>query len=169
MNIFILDEDIKKSAQAHCDKHICKMILESAQLLCTAVNYYAGEQVTPYKSTHINHPCSLWVRESWTNFNYLTLLMIELEKEWQFRFNHTKWHKSVVELTKCNILALACTYFPSDGKSKGLTPFALCMPEEYKVSGNAVQSYRNYYNGEKQHLFKWTNRDKPEWVNSYEK
>ncbi len=68
MNIFILDEDITKSAQAHCDKHVVKMILESAQLLCTAVNYYAGEQVTPYKSTHMNHPCSIWVRESLANF-----------------------------------------------------------------------------------------------------
>ena len=44
MNIFILDENIEKCAQYHCDKHIIKMILESAQLLCTAhwINKYAG-------------------------------------------------------------------------------------------------------------------------------
>ena len=44
MNIFILDKDIEKCAQYHCDKHLIKMILESAQLLCTAhwIDKYVG-------------------------------------------------------------------------------------------------------------------------------
>lgn len=63
MNIFYLDENPNLCAQYHCDRHVIKMILESAQLLCTALNVVAGQQVTPYKSTHVNHPCSIWVRE----------------------------------------------------------------------------------------------------------
>ena len=38
MNIFILDNDIEQCARYHCDQHVGKMILESAQLLCTALN-----------------------------------------------------------------------------------------------------------------------------------
>ena len=94
MNIFILDENIEKCAQYHCDKHIIKMILESAQLLCTAhwINKYAGfiprkleskewekvrEQKTndprdfPYLPTMHNHPCSIWVRSSLDNYEWL--------------------------------------------------------------------------------------------------
>ena len=82
MNIFYLDEDPRLCAQYHCDRHVIKMILESAQLLCTAVNILAGEQVTPYKSTHVNHPCSIWVRESFDNWNYVWNLAKHLEVEW---------------------------------------------------------------------------------------
>jgi len=44
MNIFILDEDLEQCAKAHVDKHCVKMILESAQMLCTAhwINKYLG-------------------------------------------------------------------------------------------------------------------------------
>lgn len=68
MNIFYLDKDPKLCAQYHCDKHVVKMILESAQLLCTAVNEAAGKEVAPYKSTHVNHPCSIW---SWSGIDDL--------------------------------------------------------------------------------------------------
>jgi hypothetical protein len=162
MNIFILDNDIEKCAQAHVDKHVVKMILESAQLLCTAVNYYAGEQVTPYKTSHVNHPCAVWVREELSNFCYLLDLMNALNKEYRRRFNKQNNHKSVDVLVKSNIWDLAMKYYPYE--IKPLTPFAICMPEEYKVVGDAVQSYRNYYNGAKRDLHKWTNREKPEWI-----
>ena len=36
MNIFILDEDPVQAAQLQCDKHVVKMIVESAQMLSTA-------------------------------------------------------------------------------------------------------------------------------------
>ena len=59
MNIFYLDKDPQQAAKYHCDKHVVKMILESAQMLCTVVNEISGGQVTPYKSTHKNHPCKI--------------------------------------------------------------------------------------------------------------
>ena len=37
MNLFYLDEDLDKCAEYHVDKHIVKMPLEVAQILCTAV------------------------------------------------------------------------------------------------------------------------------------
>ena len=36
MNIFFLNEDSRMCAQAHCDKHVVKMILEYAQMMSTA-------------------------------------------------------------------------------------------------------------------------------------
>jgi hypothetical protein len=86
VNIFILDDDIKLCAQYHCDQHVVKMILESVQLLCTALNKKGFE--TPYKSTHVKHPCVLWVEESYDNFLWLTELVRELNTEYKFRYDN---------------------------------------------------------------------------------
>jgi hypothetical protein len=66
MNIFILDNDIKTCVQYHYDQHVLKMILESVQMLCTVLNKKGF--LTPYKSTHANHPCGLWAEASFDNF-----------------------------------------------------------------------------------------------------
>lgn len=174
MNIFYLDQNPKLCAQYHSDKHVVKMILESAQLLCTALNVVAGEQVTPYKSTHVNHPCSIWVRKSFANWNYVYQLMLCLEDEWRFRFNHDKKHKSVKLLEEFSsnrsFRSLAREYLFTD---KLMTPPPLCMPDDCKsklesdlwtFGGKEVLSYRKYYNQEKRHLHKWTNREAPFWI-----
>ena len=43
MNIFILDEDPRKAAQMVCDKHVNKMIIESAQMMSTVHRMLDGE------------------------------------------------------------------------------------------------------------------------------
>ena len=70
MNIFVLDKDPKKAATQQIDKHIVKMPLESAQMLCAALARH-GREDTPYKATHKNHPCTLWAGESQGNFRWL--------------------------------------------------------------------------------------------------
>jgi len=167
MNIFYLDQDPKLCAQYHTDKHVVKMILESAQLLCTAINTLSGEQVTPYKSTHVNHPCSLWVRSSFDNWIYTYNLMEALEKEWQYRFNQTRRHLSVVKLIKCEPYEYKLPIFagrPGILQHKGLTPPALAMPDYCKISSDPVECYREYYRKEKIELHKWTGRDRPYWI-----
>ena len=82
MNIFFLDYDTQKCAQYHCDKHVVKMVLETAQLLCGV--HHTTPQVTPqvpYKLSHKNHPCAIWCRESLSNYLYLCDLGLELCKE----------------------------------------------------------------------------------------
>ena len=79
MNIFILDANIKKCARYHCDQHVVKMILESVQIMCTALNKKGFD--TPYKSTHINHPCVLWTEKSYDNFLWLSRLAYALNDE----------------------------------------------------------------------------------------
>ena len=160
MNIFYLDEDPRLAAQYHCDKHVVKMILESAQLLCTAVNVLAGEQVTPYKSTHVNHPCSIWVRDNFDNWNYVHRLMLELELERLIRFKSDKEHKSITAMHDACLYNKALKYLPA---VEGTTP-ALAMPDHCKISSDPVECYREYYRKEKVALHKWTNREVPFWL-----
>lgn len=150
MNIFVLDYDIKKCAEYTCDKHCVKMILESAQLLSTTVRLSGIDK--GYKICYINHPVSKWVRESLRNWLWLRELVINLNAEWQRRFNHRENHKSfevVMSLPYPKI------------KDIGLTKFALAMPDKYKCT-DVVESYRNYYKGEKQDIASWKN-GKPWW------
>lgn len=154
MNIFILDKDVKKCAQYHCDKHVVKMILETAQLLCGV--HHMTDQVTdqvPYKLSHKNHPCAIWARESYTNYLYLCELGLALCDEYTHRYG--KRHKSMEVI-------MWCISNRPNIPDKGLTEFAKAMPEEYKVK-SAVESYRNYYRGAKSGFASWKNRDIPRW------
>ncbi len=62
MNIFLLDIDWQINATYHVDKHVVKMILESAQLLSTAVRLSGID--AGYKAAYKNHPCAIWTRQS---------------------------------------------------------------------------------------------------------
>jgi hypothetical protein len=154
MNIFLLDYDLKKCAQSHVDKHVVKMILETAQLLCgvhhVTESHWSG---VPYKLSHKNHPCSIWARESLTNYLYLCELGLELCKEYTYRYG--KRHKSQDVIEWCMI------YKPNIA-DRGFTEPAKAMPDEYKVD-DVVESYRNYYRGAKSGFATWKGREIPEW------
>lgn len=180
MNIFILDEHKELNAQYHCDKHVVKMILEHAQIISSnnwidsvlgyvprmlsanerkkVTDYYTQYKDTNlgYKPTHINHPCTIWARESFSNYLYLYNLTHALHKEWKYRYNHpeSKVHLSIEKIANIGI--------PLNMEDEGLTPFAQAMPDKYK-SDNAVEAYRNYYIGDKADIVSWKNRDKPYW------
>lgn len=159
MNIFTLDEDIQKAAEYHVDKHIVKMPLEMSQLLCTAhrvINPDGPYQNILYKKTHVNHPCSIWVRENSANYEWAFQMFAALATEYTHRYG--KQHLSWLKLS--GILFNAPMGI---NESKSMTPFAQAMPDQYR-SSDAVHSYRQYYLGEKHHLFSWKNRDVPSWV-----
>lgn len=153
MNIFVLDTDVRQCAQYHCDQHVVKMILESAQMLCTTLNQRGLK--TPYRSTHIHHPCVLWLDESYDNFLWLTSLATELNREYRYRYQRKADHASLAV-----IKAIRHNTYPS----RGLTEFAQAMPDAYKIAGNAVQAYRDFYRGEKLGFATWTRRNMPEWI-----
>ena len=151
MNIFILDKDIEKCAQYHCDQHVVKMILESVQMLCTALN--KKDFVTPYKSTHMKHPCVLWVEESFSNFIWLKSLAVALNNEYRYRYDKDHDHKSMAVLDKISQYSY---------EDSGLTEFAQAMPDEYK-DDDPIKAYRNYVIHEK-HYAQWNkNREQPTW------
>lgn len=152
MNIFVLDSNLIKCAKYHCDKHVVKMILESAQLLSSACRL-AGLDLG-YKLTHANHPCAKWVRASEDNFLWLADLAHFLNEEYKTRFNHTVNHKSF-DL----IQTLPLPKLPN----LGLTAQPLCMPDEYKTE-DIVTSYRNYYKLGKTDILTYNHSEKPYWL-----
>lgn len=155
MNIFVLDENPSLAAQYLCDKHVIKMVLESAQLLCS-VFYTNSNIIPPYRLTHKNHPCAKWARYSKDNFEWLLKHFYGLLKEYKTRYN--KIHKCQ-QIFDWIINNRQCLNFNNTGLSK----FILAMPEQYK-SKDTVISYRNYYNGEKLKFAKWKLGNKPKWV-----
>lgn len=153
MNIFVLDHDIERCAQYHCDQHVVKMILESVQILCTALNKKGI--VTPYKSTHLKHPCVLWVEESFDNFLWLKDLALFLNDEYRYRFDKQVDHQSISVLREISIYRYA---------RRGMTPFTQAMPAAYKIPGDTIAAYRQFYLAEKLHFARWTRREKPDWL-----
>ena len=87
MNIFFLDKADFKSAEYLCDKHVPKMLLESCQMLSTAVRRHLlhdDELPYIYKSAYPNHPMTLWVGESPDNFAWTIIHGLEICKEYGF-------------------------------------------------------------------------------------
>ena len=166
MNIFVLDRDPFKCAQYHCDKHVVKMILESAQILSTThhelkTSLHENPYITIYKATHRNHPCTIWTRKCIENYQWLSLLALELCNEYTFRYG--KVHSSE---TLIQHLAISWPFIPSHKENNicCVTPFVQAMPEKYKIENDAVTAYRNYYKYEKKHFAKYTKREVPAWL-----
>jgi len=182
MNIFYLDRDPKICAEMHNDKHTIKMVLEYSQLLSTAHRVIDGSQyigltktgrkqvryILPddresilYSATHIHHPSAVWVRQSADNYKWLWSLLNELCKEYTYRYG---------KVHKCEETGLveALRWVPNNIKEHAMfTEPTPAMPDECKVPGDSLQSYRNYYNMNKQHLAKWNgkinSRQAPQW------
>jgi hypothetical protein len=112
MNIFVTSSDPVKCAKYLDNKRLVKMVLESAQLLSTAmtVSGIAG----PYKVTHINHPCSVWARESKDNYNWLLAHFVALCNEYTNRYSRIHKCESLLGQFKSylgNYTASAPKYF----------------------------------------------------------
>ena len=173
MNIFYLDKDPKLASKYHNDKHTVKMILELAQLLCTAHRVLDGElyiELTNknrrvkrwkhntldnifYKTTHVNHPCSKWIRASKDHYEWTYKLFVELCKEYTLRFK--KIHLTEVKLK--NVLST----LPKNIPENGFVDPPQAMPNYCKCK-NAVDGYRKYYMNEKRHINFWKNKI-PDW------
>lgn len=152
MNIFVLDNNIDKAVEFHTDKHIVKMILESAQMLCTVLHLNGID--APYKKTHAKHPCTIWANRSLENWMWLKEFALKLNKEYKYRYGKDVDHKSATV-----VMNLPTPNLPS----LGLTPFAKAMPDELMSIENPVEAYRQYYMQEKRHIAQWTKRPTPYW------
>ena len=179
MNIFYLDKEPQTCAEMHVDKHVVKMILEYAQLLSTTHRYLdgainigssaSGRKKTIYRlpdgrdnllysATHINHPSTIWVRKNQQNYIWLTQLLSELCKEYTYRYG---------KVHKCEQIGLVEYLRNNEPKNIPMGPFTEptpAMPDHYKVSGDSISSYKNYYLGDKTRMFSWKNRETPAWI-----
>jgi len=179
MNIFYLDKNPRVCAEMHVDKHCVKMILEYAQLLSTAHRYLDGiltdglsksgrkrkqyilsdkrEQVL-YSATHINHPSAVWVRQSDKNYMWLAEMLEMLCCEYTYRYG--KVHK----VESMGLMQLLKNEFPKNIPTGNFTEPTPAMPDHYKVAGDSITSYKNYYLGDKTRMFSWKNRPTPSWI-----
>jgi len=179
MNIFYVDHNPVVAAQSLVDKHVVKMILESAQLLSTAHRYLDGVEVVGksktgrkakrwvlndsredvlYSATHINHPSAVWCRESVENYNWLVEHFFALGNEYTYRYGKT--HKCFQ-----GDLAYMLQSPPNSLKVYEWTEMPSAMADEYKISNDPLTNYRNYYILGKSRMHSWKNRQPPEWIN----
>ena len=142
MNIFFLHKDPIEAAKLQYNKHVVKMILESAQMLCTAHHHYESDVDIPYKKAHYNHPSTKWVRENASNYSWLYRHMIGLGAEYRDRYG-----KEHLSITKCKHL----WKIPKGIPMADLTQPPQCMPDEYK-DNCSIEAYWNYYIAEKKNV-----------------
>jgi len=159
MNIFYLDPDPRVCAEMHCDKHCVKMILETAQLLCTAQRILDGDEAADkaglYKTAFQHHPCSVWVRECADNYLYSFYLLVSLCEQFEVRYKKT--HRTEKLLEPLRKLPL---YISLD---KSFTEPPQCMPDQYK-GDDTVKAYHDYYINEKLGFAKWNYTEAPTWA-----
>ena len=184
MNIFYLDKNPRIAAEYHCDKHVVKMILESAQLLSAAHRLLDGNLVVGskmvagslparwrktskweipdareqilYGASHVNHPSCIWARANIDHYRYLYDLFVYLIDEYKYRYNG-KTHKCETLLEPLFSAPVNINY-----ESPWKEP-PQAMPDECKVEGDSVKAYRNYYIMHKARFAKWTRRNEPVW------
>jgi hypothetical protein len=154
MNIFFLHYDPKTCAQLHANKHIVKMCIETAQLLCSAHHMTNSDYKAHYKLSHKNHPCAVWTRSSLSNYKWLCDLGIELCKEYTFRYEKIHKCQPIIEELSWN--------FP-DIEDIGFTSPKQCMPDMYKDE-DPVEAYRQYYIFDKSHIHQWKKREVPDFI-----
>lgn len=163
MNLFILDTCPTTAAQLQCNKHVVKMIVETAQLLSTAHRLLDGNEYIElvkgrrlrrwrlsdkredrlYKATHWNHPSAIWTRESDGNYNWAVKHLRALLCEYTRRYN---------KVHKCEEIYKTLLTLPQGIKSADQTPFNVCISEELYPGievGDPVESYRRYYKAKK--------------------
>lgn len=193
MNLFYLDKDLEKCAQYHVDKHVSKMILEAAQIICTnlTVDHLFGDlpgklnseqnkklsdfrkeqkeltqedRLFKYLPTMQNHPSTIWARSSLENFYWTHCYAHALAEEYRYRYGRD--HKSFWDV-------INKMPEPKHMVDRGFTTFGLAMPDELKDYDNPIESYRMYYMLDKATFASWKYRDKPDWwdedVADYEK
>lgn len=169
MNLFILDLNPDKIAEYMFDKHLVKIILEAVQMLSTAsrvLQPHHEHSPNVYKIAHLNHPVSIWVRESLDNYLWTIRLVEAMHNEWKFRYDvpKSKNHKSyqVAMYLKNN------HPLQNDFPKIGLTPFAQAMPNNYKQIEDPILAYRIYYVSDthKRTIATWRKRNRPVWYNN---
>lgn len=136
-----------------CDKHIPKMCVESAQLLCAALRLEGVVDQRLYKLSHAHNPLVKWVRKSSSNYEWLLVHLITLLDEYSYRYsNKTHATSRLVSLLEFYIAVI-----PPGPQ----TPFVQCMPAEFKQD-NTVEAYRAYYHSKS--FAKWNKtRQAPIW------
>ncbi|WP_116964615.1 pyrimidine dimer DNA glycosylase/endonuclease V [Fastidiosibacter lacustris] len=158
MNIFFLDKDPSLAARYQCDKHVVKMVLESAQILSSVHRLSGSNDQALYSLTHQNHPCVLWVIESEAHYKWLLKHYIALCSEYTYRYQ--KLHKS----------EMLCGILSNVPKALANTTFSWTLKVTDNDIKDVVASYQQYYiNKSKVMKMTWINREIPHFMSKIHK
>ena len=130
MNIFLTSYKPQEAARHLDDLRLNKMILETAQLLSNGYRQLFGDHSDLYRTTHVKHPCSLWVCKNIENYSWLvnyfdavaqekyrrdlikkSASWVQFHKSWRHLFEifHSKCQASL----SSPIFDFNCTEFPA--------------------------------------------------------
>jgi len=144
MNIFVLHENPIEAARLVPVKVASKMALEAAQMLAVACAHHGlalphkkdGNEYSP--KSHVNHPCTKWVCESYSNMSWLALHGLELCRCHKEQFSKLPAHTDALTEVSQQLWRL-------NGQWTKHTPFVSAMPDEFKTDDDdVVESYRAY-------------------------
>jgi len=167
MNIYVLDKDPRLAAAYHNDRHVSKMLLDCVQIMSMAHVEIDGMDVAskniplmilPRKHRTMEvarHICVRWACATSANYEWLHTLTRCLLVQFTERFGTVHMYEDLVN----QLMTLPVNIHISDR----VTEHPQCMPLEYKITGNVVRAYREYYFGEKNHLAEWRNGGPPLW------
>jgi Pyrimidine dimer DNA glycosylase len=166
MNIFVTNTCPKMAAQALDNKRVVKMVLETAQLLSTAIFINNSDTTYDdiYKPTHIKHPCTIWASLNLGNWDWLFEHFVALCGEYSFRYY--KQHASE-KISSYLLKYRTCI------KNGEMTTFANCTRSEilqidFKHISDTCEAYKQYLNSKwyyDKSPPKWINREPPLWYN----
>ena len=157
MNIFAFSDDPYTAAKLLDDRRVNKMLLESVQIISTVCHEVSFPVIpmtkagTPYKPTHKNHPAVKWAGECVGNFKWLCDYTHWLGFMFKLRFGREHSCAKAFDDWSDEAFEAIWAYIPDGDR----TPFAQCMPDEYK-GRDATSAYKRYFWGEKvDHSTRW--------------
>ncbi len=109
-----------------------------------------------YSPTHINHPSTVWARESSFNYKWLHDHTLALCKEYTYRY------KKVHKCERTGLMAALATIPSNISHTEFIQP-PQAMPDQYKDECS-VKAYRLYYKNEKSKIAKYKEREMPSWM-----
>ena len=161
MNRFLISYTPEWISRELCDKHIVKMPLEEAQMLCTVMRLHApeyAEETELYRAVHQKHPCTIWAGKTRANYRYSLEMFRHMCNEYTYRYGkvHGSWRL-------WDALEHGAALVPEGD----ITPHPECFSEHTDLKSGEnwpINSYRKFYmTKQRRFSMKWTNRPVPSW------
>lgn len=173
VNIFFTHLNPTIAAEFCCDAHVRKMVVESTQMLANVYHLDNAKHAPPpkadgkpYAKSHWNHPCAIWARADFKQWDWLRMHAYGLATEFKIRFGneHACW-KALTYMTA----HIPTPWMPN----RHFECPPLAMPDEFtpnryagmsKLAVTPIGAYRRYIREGKKHLHTWTTRNPPLWL-----
>ena len=185
MNIFALSKCPEESAKQMINKHVIKMPTETCQMLHTNILYFKYKSVygvepslkelkkfhahiksNLMKPAMLNHPSTIWARQSRDNFKWLFTHGRWLCHEFTWRYNKKHGSQIRIEDVWKHKQSINEHQYPK----QELTPVSIAMDDKYRIENNfyddwdfVIESYRHYYLEGKWQMASWLRDRRPDW------